>query len=157
MDDELVQCVGRAKLGDRAAFEKLYAAVYKKLYRTAYYIMRSPEDAEDAVMDTVAAMYSGIGALRDDSNFESWAFRILCNKARRGAGKAYDRRTLPLEEECAGSSETGIEQAIDRSDLVKALEILSPEERAIIALCVCERYPGAVAADMLGLNPNTLR
>ena len=69
IDEELVAL---AKLGEDDAFSKLYASVYKDMYKYAYYMLGDAYDAEDVVSETVLEMYSGIKSLRQNSLFGAW-------------------------------------------------------------------------------------
>lgn len=152
-----VELVRRAKQGDSDAFGRLYEMSYKRMYRTAFFILRNAEDAEDVVMDTVADAMKGIHALRDDAMFEGWLFRILCNKAKRLAGAQKRKLAVPLEEEIAAYCDPELGLSLDRATLAPALEGLTAQERSILALCVCSNYTSAEAGEILRLNPNTVR
>lgn len=49
--------IQRAKRGDIKAFSELYSRIYVELYRFALYTLKHPQEAEDAVSDTVMAAY----------------------------------------------------------------------------------------------------
>ena len=84
-----------AKQGNKEAFGELYKAVYQDMYRFALYILKNPEDAQDAVAETVADAYASITKLRDCEAFKGWIFKILSNKCKRKL-KEYTRKTEPL-------------------------------------------------------------
>ena len=95
IDEELVAL---AKLGEDDAFSKLYASVYKDMYKYAYYMLGDAYDAEDVVSETVLEMYSGIKSLRQNSLFGAWTFKILSNKCKRRR-KQYLKKTISLDDE----------------------------------------------------------
>ena len=49
--------------------------------RKAFYLLRSPESAEDAVQDTFLKIYKNAGKFthRERARFSSWAYKILIN------------------------------------------------------------------------------
>nr|MCR5388430.1 RNA polymerase subunit sigma-70 [Lachnospiraceae bacterium] len=60
----MTELIKAAKSGDRDAFGKLYETVYVDMYKYALYMLRNPEDAEDAVADAVTDAYLEIKNLR---------------------------------------------------------------------------------------------
>ena len=64
-------------------FMELYEAVYKDLYRLAYYYMGNAQDAEDVVQDATLSAYEHFGRLRTEEAFRPWIFKILVNRCRR--------------------------------------------------------------------------
>ena len=71
VDNELVI---KASKGDKTAFSELYYSCYKDLYKFALYTLGDAEDAADVVSDTFVDIWKGIGKLRDEKSFSSWAF-----------------------------------------------------------------------------------
>ena len=149
--------VERARHNDASAFSELYARYYKEMYRYAYYMLGSTEDAEDVVMDTVADAYASIDSLRDGALFKHWLFKILHNKAKRQRGKIHINRPLSLNEEFAGMPEESVEGEFENADILAALSQLSGEERSIIALSVVAGYTSKEISMVLSINANTVR
>ena len=52
--------IRRAKRGDVKAFSELYSRIYVELYKFALYTLKHPQEAEDAVSDTVVTAYEKI-------------------------------------------------------------------------------------------------
>ena len=75
--------IRKAKRGDVKAFSALYAQIYTELYKFALYTLRHPQDAEDAVSETVMAAYENITKLKSETAFRSWIFTILANQCRK--------------------------------------------------------------------------
>ena len=61
--------IRRARRGDVKAFARLYSRIYKDLYRFALYMTRHPQEAEDAVSETVISAYENISALKKEDSF----------------------------------------------------------------------------------------
>jgi RNA polymerase sigma-70 factor (ECF subfamily) len=80
--------------GDAAAFDGLIEMYSAKLYKVAYALLGSRQDAEEVVQDTFLRAYRALGAFRGESSLETWLHRIALNLARnkyqwnhrRGAG-----------------------------------------------------------------------
>lgn len=150
-----LDCVTDAQNGDMEAFSKLYESIYKDLFRMAYYMLDSREDAEDAVSETVMAAYEGIKKLRNVALFRQWVFKILSNKCKNKM-KQYYSRNLPLDEEVT-LMEEHTEQLDQAHDVKNAFRALSMEERAIVALSIFGGYKSKEIGKMLHMKEGTVR
>ena len=68
--------------GDTAAFDGLIEMYSAKLYKVAYALLGSRQDAEEVVQDTFLRAYRALQAFRGDSSLETWLHRITLNLAR---------------------------------------------------------------------------
>jgi RNA polymerase sigma-70 factor (ECF subfamily) len=99
-DRELRSETKLAIQGDKAAFEKLYAAKRSALYFAALALLGSEEDAEDAVQDASIDLFRNIGGLKDPKAVNSWMHRILyarCMDIMRGKYKQVKQACLTDE------------------------------------------------------------
>lgn len=161
--ERIVELVRRAKARDSHAFTELYKMVYTDLYKMALYNLDNPEDAENAVSDTVLDAYAGIDRLRDESAFKSWIFRILSNKCNR-LKREYVRRRQneygqPIESvaEVLPGKGNVFEKVEDGMVVQQALGVLSEEEKNIVTLTVFADMDSAEVAQSLNMNRNTVR
>lgn len=144
--------VGAAKAGDKEAFCQLYETVYRKMYRVAFYALKNPQDAEDAVSEAVYDAFRKIHALRDASRFEGWIFAILASKIKRTMS-GYYRRTLELSEEIAAEPLFD-----DRAlDVKTGLALLPDEERLIVVLSAVCGYQSEEIGAIVGRPAGTVR
>jgi RNA polymerase sigma-70 factor (ECF subfamily) len=74
VDRELVK---RAQQGDRNAYERLARDLARPLYRIAYRIVRDSDQADDAVQQTLVAIWRELPRLRDPGRLEAWTYRLL--------------------------------------------------------------------------------
>lgn len=125
------QLIRKAKRGDVKAFSELYARIYKELYRFALYTMKHPQDAEDAVSETVIAAYENIGKLKKETSFRGWIFKILVNCCKKHLQQVCRTEQLNEEVSCSvfegySSDEIGeileLKPATVRSRKSRALE-----------------------------------
>lgn len=153
----LAQTVVRAQSGDKAAFGELYSHYYKEMYRYALYSLGHEQDAQDVVAETVASAYAQITHLRDADAFPMWLFRILSNQIKRKK-KSYiaQKKHLSLDEAEELASE---EEMISESklDLYKALDMIAKKDRDIVILSVVDGFTGYEIAEILKMNPATVR
>jgi len=68
--------------GDDAAFDGLIGMHSAKLYKVAYALLGSRQDAEEVVQDAFLRAYRALHAFRGESSLETWLHRITVNLAR---------------------------------------------------------------------------
>lgn len=156
--------VRRARRGDVKAFATLYEKVYKDLYRFALCLMRHPQEAEDAVGETVVTAYEQIHKLRKAEAFRSWIFKILVNVCRRRQ-QDIARWWPGNEQKEAQMVHAGWQQEPDlgmAADVKRAFQALSGEEQLIVALSVFAGYNSTEIGKMIAegtqeMNASTVR
>ena len=152
----LAQTVQRAQSGDKAAFGELYSHYYKEMYRYALYSLGHEQDAQDIVAETVASAYAQITHLRDADAFPMWLFRILSNQIKRKK-KSYiaQKKHVSLEE----AEEVASDELLSESklDLNKALDMIAKKDRDIVILSVVDGFTCYEIAEILKMNPATVR
>jgi RNA polymerase sigma-70 factor (ECF subfamily) len=143
-----------------------------RLYRLALRVTRDPDLAADAVQEAFASALQGVGEFRGEAGLGTWLHRIVYTKSidllRRRA------RETPLPEE--ESSEIGPEDlrlghgpawnrppddilfdTETRRALEEAVTTLTPLQRAVFELREMEGRSTEEAAEILGLEPGTVR
>jgi RNA polymerase sigma-70 factor (ECF subfamily) len=154
-DDRLL--LERLRAGDEQAFEALVARHDGALRRVARSFVRTDSAADDVVQETWLGVVRGLNAFEGRSSLRTWIFRILVNTARTRAAR--DVRSLPFsaleaEEQPAveptafaadgrwtsapprleSDPETGLLSGELRRHLLRAVDGLSPDQRAVITL-----------------------
>ena len=148
-DTELVRL---ASLGDAHAFACLYETVYQDLYRFALYTLRHPQDAEDAVSETVTDAFGSIQTLRNPEAFRSWIFRILTAKCARKI-----RQYTNSDEELSESMESKQPDLGEHSAVRMAFAALPAMDRMIISMSLFAGYSSLEIGTYLDMKPNTVR
>ena len=120
----------QAKL-DKDTFSALVIENQETLFHTAKAILRSDEDAEDAVQEAVCAAFERRESLREMDKFRPWLLRILVNKC-------YDtcrrrRPTVDLED-VADYLPAKSQDHTERLTLWQAVMSLSGDLRAAVTL-----------------------
>ena len=156
MDDDHV-LLDRLRSGDERAFETLVDRYDGSLRRVARTFVRTPSAVDDVVQEAWLGVLRGLASFEGRSSLRTWVFSILVNQARTRARR--DARSLPfsaLETEDApsvdpaafgadgrwasaparldGDPETGLLSGELRAQLLRAVEGLSDEQRAVITL-----------------------
>jgi RNA polymerase sigma-70 factor (ECF subfamily) len=153
---EQKKLVRAARQGDRAAFTQLYGEVYQDMYRFAYYMLRHPEDAKDAVSDTFLAAWETIRSLKKEESFRSWMFAILSNKCK-GKLREYARcREVEVSELEALPAEHALADP-EQLQLRELFLELPEADRLIIGLHLFAGYTTKEIANVLHMNENTVR
>lgn len=149
--DEL-KLIHRAKAGDADAFCRLYGIYRSRLYRYAFYRLRSETDAEDAVSECVLAAWRQIESLREPAAFPAWIFRILSGCCGKLICQQIRHRQQVSQD---------LPSASDDADtwliLQEALSQLSDEERNIVLLSAVGGLKSREIAELTGLAPGSVR
>ena len=82
MENESIQLIKRAKLGDKEALIELIMREKQDYYRLAYIFMKDNDDALDVMEDMILKVYENLKKLKDDNAFYSWSKSILVNCCR---------------------------------------------------------------------------
>ena len=155
MDRALVE---RAQRGDRDAYEALAEASARRLYLTAYRIVRDGDQAEDAVQHTLVAMWRELPSLRDPDRFEAWTYRLVvraCLSERRRHRRG-GVREIPVDGmSIAASDAIGATDLRDQLD--QALGAIPADQRVVIVLHHYVGLPLVDIADILGEPAGTIR
>jgi RNA polymerase sigma-70 factor (ECF subfamily) len=181
MSNELLS---RARAGDAAAFAALVDPHRVELQVHCYRMLGSLQDAEDALQETLLAAWVGIGGFEGRSSLRTWLYRIAthrCLNALRSATRrpvAADRG--PLAPEPSGTGEVfwlqpypdsmleglpdeapGPEAVVESQEaislaFVTALQLLPPNQRAVLLLRDVLGYSGRDAADLLDLTEDAV-
>jgi RNA polymerase sigma-70 factor (ECF subfamily) len=73
------QLLALAQAGDEAAFERLVAAYRAELTAYCYRMLGSPQDAEDAVQESLLGAWRGLAGFEGRSSVRTWLYRISTN------------------------------------------------------------------------------
>lgn len=152
--DQNLQQIKKAKSGDPEAFAALYRAYYADLYRFALYTLKNPDDAEDAVSETVIDAFATIRKLRSDTSFKAWIFKILSAKCKRQFGSRRDLSADAIENFRDGDGSVDLAELMDVRNSFFGLR---DEERLIISMHVFAGYTSMEIAQILQINANTVR
>jgi RNA polymerase sigma factor (sigma-70 family) len=162
-DERLVQA---AKSGHSIAFATLSERHRKQIFRAAYRITRSSEDAEDAVQDTLMRAFLHVTDFDGRSSFATWLTRIAINSALMilrkkraspeiatdyndesgAAGPRYEiTDSRPNPETCYAQSEA-------ESMLKKAIQRLRPALRVVVQIQQLQERPMRETAEAIGIS-----
>jgi RNA polymerase sigma-70 factor, ECF subfamily len=93
-----VDLARRCGLRDRGAIKHVISSNNQRLFRTAWSILKSRPDAEEAVQAAYLSAFSKIASFEGRSALSTWLTRIVVNEAL-GRRRAEERRRRHLEQE----------------------------------------------------------
>jgi RNA polymerase sigma-70 factor, ECF subfamily len=150
------------------------------LRRVARTFVRTDSAVDDVVQEAWLGVVRGLDAFEERSSLRTWIFRILVNQARTRGVR--DSRSLPfsaLEQDDApavepaafaadgrwisapprpdGDPESGLLSAELRSHIIEAVDVLSPDQRAVITLRDLVGLPAAEVCDLLDVSEGNQR
>jgi RNA polymerase sigma-70 factor (ECF subfamily) len=133
--------------------------IIPSLRRYARALVRNTEQADDLVQDCLERVIARWGQLRKDESPREWAFSILHNLAVDGM-RRNARRGVHLAIDDVDENEMGIagqqESHLRHTELIRALEALPPEQRAVVLLVSVEDMTYAEAAKALDIPIGTV-
>lgn len=161
-------CIARAQAGDADAFRELVDRHSRAVFRVAYRVTGTVEDAEDVVQETFLRAYRQLHRFESRANFGTWLHRIAVNcavdliRARPRREMNEDDSTL---ERLGGASDDGRMPSPERTLLGvqiqerigSALTRLTPMERAAFTLRHFEQLSIEEISRMLRLQTNATK
>ena len=159
-----IDLVGRAREGDRIAFERLVDRWIEPAFRTALAILGSEADARDATQDALLDAWRNIRQLRDPERFDAWLGRIhlnACRTAGRRRGRASVHEIsvsfLPEPDEPAGRRPGIADESEGLDELERAFERLALPLRTVLVLHHWQRRSVDEIAAVLGIPEGTVK
>ena len=151
--------VSAARLGDRAAADRLVRLVSPRLLAHAARLLGEVEQARDVVQSAWIDILSGLPSLRDVDAFQAFALRITSRKVSRLIGKRQRDRKIASESapiaELTFPSEG--ETVADAASVRAALDRLPRDHKATIALFYLEEMSVAEVATALDVPIGTVK
>jgi RNA polymerase sigma-70 factor (ECF subfamily) len=145
----------RAAAGDDVAFGTLVRLHQGKVRAFLLRMTKSNHAlADDLAQDTFLEAYRKITQYRGDGTFQSWLYRI-----------AYSRFLMAVRRKRPESTEVDADIAAPdqraatdaRLDLERAMQRLSPPERAALTLCYAMEFSNGEAAEVLNMPVGTVK
>ena len=138
--------------GDRSAFTPLFAVMWPIVAQYCRRQLRHPVDAEDAAQETVVKVFSRIADFDRSRDGLAWTLAIASYEVRTVRKRQQRRREDGSEAiERAVSALPGADDIIDQQELqaslVRAIEELSPGDRAIVDEILADKSGVRLAAD----------
>jgi RNA polymerase sigma-70 factor (ECF subfamily) len=160
---ELVWLLAAVAKGDRAAFERLYAATSAKLYGVVLRILRRRDLADEVMQETYLRIWNSAGQF-DPARASpiTWMVAIARNRA---IDLARRKREVSVEEvpevlDVPGEIADPLaprEQREDLARLLGCLDRLEPEQRRLVLLAYYHGLSREQLAAQIGRPVNTIK
>src|SRR4051794_9372510 len=174
-----------ARAGDREAFAALVEPHRAELQAHCYRMLGSLQDAEDAVQETLLAAWLGLAGFEGRASVRTWLYRVATNRCLNQLRSA-SRRPVPatplpvappepsrmneafwlqpypdvlldrLTDQAPGPEARYESREAISLAFVTALQVLPPNQRAVLLLRDALGYRAAEAADLLGLSEDAV-
>jgi RNA polymerase sigma-70 factor (ECF subfamily) len=156
---ETENLVTQAISGDVEAFGELYTNHVTKIYRYIYYNVHDKEHAEDITQEVFLKAWKAIGSCRGkEKTFSSWLYRIAHNliidKLRKS--QKQPSREAELPEDIRDTSDR-MEISLEQRDLLKVIDVLSPNQRQVIVMKFIEEMDNREIAETMGKSTGAIR
>ena len=129
--------LARIANGDLQAFERLYRIYQPRLTRFLTTLLKRPQLIEEVLDDTMMVVWQSAGRFRGSSKPSTWIFAIAYRKAYKAKARWPDPVEDPeFDTRVSGEPLPDEELHHDRlrSALMKAMDHLSPDHRAVVDL-----------------------
>ena len=160
----------RAASGDREAFRRLVDQTHRTVYRLAFHILGSEQDAEDVVQETYIRTWKGLPTLRNPKVVASWIYRVARNAAydrlRKRSRQKADSLDRPAGEDLAplvellASDQPGPEDRFGSAEVTAAIRAallkLKEKHRLILTLREVEGMSYEEIGTALGCSLGTV-
>jgi RNA polymerase sigma-70 factor (ECF subfamily) len=182
MSAEVLQ---RARAGDRDAFAALVEPHRGELQVHCYRMLGSLQDAEDALQEALLSAWVGLGGFEGQSSVRTWLYRIVTNRclnvlrssARRPVAAAPLSAPAPapsrlgevlwlqpypdllldgLPDQAPGPEARYESREAISLAFVTAVQLLPPNQRAVLLLRDVLGYRASEAAELLGLTADAV-
>jgi RNA polymerase sigma-70 factor (TIGR02960 family) len=175
----------RAREGDREAFAALVEPYRSELQLHCYRMLGSLQDAEDAVQETLLAAWLGLAGFEQRSSIRTWLYRIATNRClnvlRSASRRPVAASPLPvappepsrlgevpwlqpypdvllddLPDQAPGPEARYESREAISLAFVTAVQLLPPNQRAVLLLRDVLGYRASETAELLGLTEDAV-
>lgn len=152
--DELESVIDQVKTGDQQAYTIVIRTFEKKIYTYCYCILKSREEAEDAVQEIFLKAYQEIDRYEKRVSFSAWLYKIAYHHCLDQIRKQnrWKRLVSLYQERQYHAFDNTSEQVV-----TELLMHLNREERNILLLKVVEQYSFEEMGQIMDCKPATLR
>jgi RNA polymerase sigma-70 factor, ECF subfamily len=152
--------VGKARAGERGAYEELIRRHRDRIYRIALRITGDAADADDVTQEVVIQLWTTLSGFVGTSAFTTWLYRVVVNRsldhqrrARRLSGEEPTDVDLPP----VAAPERAVLAGEELRAGLEAIARLPESQRVPFVLCQIEGLSYAEAAAVTKVSEATLR
>ena len=135
-------------------FETLYNRYGEMLFRLCFSMLRSREDAEDAVQDVFLKYFTAPKIFNDSEHEKAWFIRVTSNHCKDVMRKRTVRSAVGLDE-IGELEDFGVEK--DSGEVLNSIFALPEKYRTVFVLHYLEQISVADIAKSLGLGQSAVK
>ena len=139
--------IGRARAGDRAAFEQLVRDNERRVRAVLTGLLDDRRDIEEAAQDVFVQVWRALPTFRGDAAVSTWLYRIAVNEALQRRRRPAHRTVELIEAHAPESPDPEVQRG-----LLAAIRALPDDQRAALALRDLEGLSNQEVADALDLT-----
>lgn len=149
----------RLKNKDESAFEEIIEKLGRQLFLIAKARIKDDGLANDAVQETLIALYLKANQIKDASKIKSWITIVLINKCNKIMKENNLYRFSYEYNEFENYTHSGneYENLINNIDVSNAINSLNIEERTIIIMYYSKEYTIKEISKILKIRENTVK
>ena len=152
-DPSVPDLVAKVRTGSPDALADLYAAHSAALYRLAYRLLGTREEAEDVVHDLFVGLPEALRRYEERGSLLAWLKRVTVRLVLMRRRAATRRREVSID--TAESAPT--RSVAEYSDLQSAVSALPDSLRTVLVLKEMEGYSHGEVAELLGITAGASR
>jgi len=147
---------------DEKALELLYQHYYKRLFRFVARVTRREDLIDEIINDVMYVVWEKAETFNQQCQPSTWIFGIAYNKARQSLRNAGNNDEESLDEidgdnPLFGENDSGLKQLEMTNWLESALDMLSPDQRAVIELTYFQGLHYSEIAVLMDCPENTVK
>lgn len=148
----------RAARGDRRAFAEIFGRHHQAIYRYCRSILRDPEDAADALQNTMAAALRGLEGETREIALKPWLYRIAHNESLSMLRGRRAHLTLEADREpVARGTEVEVLQSERLREVVADVQALPDRQRGALVMRELSGLEYAEIAAAFGIREGAAR
>jgi RNA polymerase sigma-70 factor (ECF subfamily) len=152
-----------AQNGSEAAFRTLTESFSTRVYDLCRQILGNPDDAKDACQETFIRLWSKLDRYDTTRSFAPWILKMATNVA---LNMLRERRRVPLAvgdgmwaeiPAATDASEAIEEQLLSSAKLSAAIQLLRPQDRALLAYRFQQNLTGRQISEITGIPEGSVK
>ncbi|TPN87068.1 RNA polymerase sigma factor [Aquimarina algicola] len=163
-DEELVERIKESK--NQLLFGVLYERFSKKVYSKCYDFVKNEDEAEDLSQDIFMKLYTKLEGFQGRAKFSTWLYAFTYNFCINFLNRDKNKKLTSFSEKLKNkdyeivSEELELDEdffEIKLSKLEKALEMIAPEDKALLMLKYHDNIPVKELQTLFNINESALK
>lgn len=133
------ELVAQLQQGSEAAFRTLVARYQERVYRAAFSLLRSPEEAEDVAQEVFVEVYQTIARFRGEATLSTWLYRLATSRALQHRRRANAKKRFAYFTSLLGFDNQVLHESPHHAH---PLALLEEQQQLHLLLAAIGRLPG---------------